>query len=176
MDAARAKATVLPVHVEVDQAREARRGAGKIGTTGRGIGPAYEDKVARRGVRLSDLRNPELLAERLAALAAHHNVWLEAAGSAPVQADEMATQLMGMAEELLSFAGRSWQVLAAAQDARQTILFEGAQGVMLDIDHGTYPFVTSSNTVAGQAATGAIIGAGLPYRGLSLTYQKHDYQ
>ena len=149
---------ILPVHVEVDQAREARRGAGKIGTTGRGIGPAYEDKVARRGVRLSDLRNPELLAERLAALAAHHNVWLEAAGSASVQADEMATQLMGMAEELLSFAGRSWQVLAAAQDARQTILFEGAQGVMLDIDHGTYPFVTSSNTVAGQAATGAGTG------------------
>ena len=149
---------ILPVHVEVDQAREARRGAGKIGTAGRGIGPAYEDKVARRGVRLSDLRNPELLAERLAALAAHHNVWLEAAGSAPVQADEMATQLMGMAEELLSFAGRSWQVLAAAQDARQTILFEGAQGVMLDIDHGTYPFVTSSNTVAGQAATGAGTG------------------
>ena len=149
---------ILPVHVEVDQAREARRGAGKIGTTGRGIGPAYEDKVARRGVRLSDLRDPELLAERLAALAAHHNVWLEAAGSAPVQADEMATQLMGMAEELLSFAGRSWQVLAAAQDARQTILFEGAQGVMLDIDHGTYPFVTSSNTVAGQAATGAGTG------------------
>ena len=149
---------ILPVHVEVDQAREARRGAGKIGATGRGIGPAYEDKVARRGVRLSDLRNPELLAERLAALAAHHNVWLEAAGSAPVQADEMATQLMGMAEELLSFAGRSWQVLAAAQDARQTILFEGAQGVMLDIDHGTYPFVTSSNTVAGQAATGAGTG------------------
>ena len=149
---------ILPVHVEVDQAREARRGAGKIGTTGRGIGPAYEDKVARRGVRLSDLRNPELLAERLAALAAHHNVWLEATGSAPVRADEMATQLMGMAEELLSFAGRSWQVLAAAQDARQTILFEGAQGVMLDIDHGTYPFVTSSNTVAGQAATGAGTG------------------
>jgi adenylosuccinate synthase len=149
---------ILPVHVEVDQAREVRRGAGKIGTTGRGIGPAYEDKVARRGVRLSDLRNPELLAERLAALAAHHNVWLEAAGSAPVRADEMATQLMGMAEELLSFAGRSWQVLAAAQDARQTILFEGAQGVMLDIDHGTYPFVTSSNTVAGQAATGAGTG------------------
>ena len=149
---------ILPVHVEVDQAREAGRGAGKIGTTGRGIGPAYEDKVARRGVRLSDLRNPELLAERLAALAAHHNVWLEAAGSAPVRADKMAAQLMGMAEELLSFAGRSWQVLAAAQDARQTILFEGAQGVMLDIDHGTYPFVTSSNTVAGQAATG--VGTG----------------
>ena len=149
---------ILPVHVEVDQAREASRGAGKIGTTGRGIGPAYEDKVARRGVRLSDLTNPELLAERLAALAAHHNVWLEAAGSAPVRADEMASQLMGMAAELLSFAGRSWQVLAAAQDARQTILFEGAQGVMLDIDHGTYPFVTSSNTVAGQAATGAGTG------------------
>ena len=149
---------ILPVHVEVDQAREISRGASKIGTTGRGIGPAYEDKVARRGVRLSDLRNPQLLAERLEALAAHHNVWLQAAGQPAVNAADMASYLMQMAEELLSFAGRSWQVLAAAQDARQTILFEGAQGVMLDIDHGTYPFVTSSNTVAGQAATGAGTG------------------
>ena len=149
---------ILPVHVEVDQAREISRGASKIGTTGRGIGPAYEDKVARRGVRLSDLRNPELLAERLEALAAHHNVWLQAAGQPAVNAADMASYLMQMADELLSFAGRSWQVLAAAQDARQTILFEGAQGVMLDIDHGTYPFVTSSNTVAGQAATGAGTG------------------
>ena len=149
---------ILPVHVEVDQAREISRGASKIGTTGRGIGPAYEDKVARRGVRLSDLRNPELLAERLEALAAHHNVWLQAAGQPAVNSADMASYLMQMADELLSFAGRSWQVLAAAQDARQTILFEGAQGVMLDIDHGTYPFVTSSNTVAGQAATGAGTG------------------
>ena len=149
---------ILPVHVEVDQAIEISRGASKVGTTGRGIGPAYEDKVARRGVRLSDLRNPQLLAERLEALAAHHNVWLQAAGQPAVNAADMASYLMEMAEELLSFAGRSWQVLAAAQDARQTILFEGAQGVMLDIDHGTYPFVTSSNTVAGQAATGAGTG------------------
>ena len=149
---------ILPVHVEVDQAREISRGASKIGTTGRGIGPAYEDKVARRGVRLSDLRNPQLLAERLEALAAHHNVWLQVAGQPAVNAGDMASYLMEMADELLSFAGRSWQVLAAAQDARQTILFEGAQGVMLDIDHGTYPFVTSSNTVAGQAATGAGTG------------------
>ena len=149
---------ILPVHVEVDQAREISRGARKIGTTGRGIGPAYEDKVARRGVRLSDLCNPELLAERLEVLAAHHNVWLQAAGQPAVNAADMASYLMQMADELLSFAGRSWQVLAAAQDARQTILFEGAQGVMLDIDHGTYPFVTSSNTVAGQAATGAGTG------------------
>ena len=149
---------ILPVHVEVDQAKEISRGASKIGTTGRGIGPAYEDKVARRGVRLSDLRNPQLLAERLEALAAHHNVWLQVAGQPAVNAADMASYLMEMADELLSFAGRSWQVLAAAQDARQTILFEGAQGVMLDIDHGTYPFVTSSNTVAGQAATGAGTG------------------
>ncbi len=149
---------ILPVHVEVDQAREISRGASKIGTTGRGIGPAYEDKVARRGVRLSDLRNPQLLAKRLEALAAHHNVWLKAAGQPAVNVADMASYLMEMADELLSFAGRSWQVLAAAQDARQTILFEGAQGVMLDIDHGTYPFVTSSNTVAGQAATGAGTG------------------
>ena len=149
---------ILPAHVEVDQAREISRGESKIGTTGRGIGPAYEDKVARRGVRLSDLRNPQLLAERLEALAAHHNVWLQVAGKPAVNAADMASYLMEMVDELLSFAGRSWQVLAAAQDARQTILFEGAQGVMLDIDHGTYPFVTSSNTVAGQAATGAGTG------------------
>ena len=149
---------ILPVHVEVDQAREISRGESKIGTTGRGIGPAYEDKVARRGVRLSDLRNPQLLAEQLEALAAHHNAWLQVAGQPAVNAADMASYLMEMADELLSFAGRSWQVLAAAQDARQTILFEGAQGVMLDIDHGTYPFVTSSNTVAGQAATGAGTG------------------
>ncbi len=151
-------ALILPVHQQVDLAREAMRGAGKIGTTGRGIGPAYEDKVARRGVRLSDLRDPALLAERLEVIAAHHNVWLAAAGEGVVSAAEMRAQLQKMADQLLSFAGRSWQVLAAAQDARQSILFEGAQGVMLDIDHGTYPFVTSSNTVAGQAATGSGTG------------------
>ncbi len=151
-------ALILPVHQQIDKVREAMRGAGKIGTTGRGIGPAYEDKVARRGVRLSDLRDPALLQERLEGLAAHHNVWLVAAGQPAVSATKMAEDLLALSEQLLSFAGQSWKLLAQAQDARQSVLFEGAQGVMLDIDHGTYPFVTSSNTVAGQAATGSGTG------------------
>ena len=153
-----AASLILPVHVCVDQAREVLRGADKIGTTGRGIGPAYEDKVARRGIRVSDLADPQLLSERIEALVAYHNVWLAAANEAPVDAAQVTQDLLEIAPELLSYAGRSWQVLAAARKASKRILFEGAQGVMLDIDHGTYPFVTSSNTVAGQAATGS--GAG----------------
>ena len=151
-------ALILPVHIRVDQAREVLRGAEKIGTTGRGIGPAYEDKVARRGIRVSDLADEALLAERISALVAYHNVWLEAANEAPVDAAELTAELLSIAPELLAYAGRSWQVLAEARKQAKRILFEGAQGVMLDIDHGTYPFVTSSNTVAGQAATGSGTG------------------
>jgi len=149
---------ILHVHVKTDQAREKLRGAGKIGTTGRGIGPAYEDKVARRGVRLSDLTDETLLTGRVTALVAHHNVWLEAAGEEPVSADEIVSDLLSMRDSLLGYAQPGWRVLADAIQARKTVLFEGAQGVMLDIDHGTYPFVTSSNTVAGQAATGTGTG------------------
>lgn len=152
---------ILPVHKLVDQAREAARGTLKIGTTGRGIGPAYEDKVARRGLRLSDLYDQTLMRDKLAVLTAHHNIWLDAADSDLVSAEEMADGLLALSNELLTYAGRSWQVLAKAQNQGKTILFEGAQGVMLDIDHGTYPFVTSSNTVAGQAATGAGVGPSL---------------
>ena len=150
---------ILPVHIRIDQMREAvaTRGA-KIGTTGRGIGPAYEDKVARRGIRLSDLHDEAHLRDRLTSLATHHNVWLSAAGEKPVSADEMADQLLVMANDLLAYAGQSWRVLAEAQSQHNLVLFEGAQGIMLDIDHGTYPFVTSSNTVAGQAGTGAGTG------------------
>ena len=152
---------ILPVHVRVDQAREAAAsGKTKIGTIGRGIGPAYEDKVARRGIRLSDLRDEGHLRARLDRLAAHHNVWLEAAREEPVSAEQMAEDLLGMAAELLSYAGQSWRVLAEAQSNHKLVLFEGAQGIMLDIDHGTYPFVTSSNTVAGQAGTGSGTGPG----------------
>ncbi len=149
---------ILNVHVKTDQAREALRGAGKIGTTGRGIGPAYEDKVARRGIRLSDLTDERLLSERVSALVAHHNIWLEAAGEAAVSADDIVADLLSMRDSLLRYAQPGWRVLADAMQGRKTILFEGAQGVMLDIDHGTYPFVTSSNTVAGQAATGTGTG------------------
>ena len=153
-----AAALILPIHVRVDQAREVLRGADKIGTTGRGIGPAYEDKVARRGIRVSDLADPELLAERVEALVAYHNVWLVAANEDPVDATKLVSDLLKLAPELLSYSGRSWQVLEQARNESKRILFEGAQGVMLDIDHGTYLFVTSFNTVAGQAATGS--GAG----------------
>ena len=149
---------ILPVHQAIDAAREVARGDAKIGTTGRGIGPAYEDKVARRAVRLGDLASPDTLAEKLSAMAAHHNVWLAAGGHDLADPVKMHADLMEMRDELLSFSGQSWQVLAEARANNKRVLFEGAQGVMLDIDHGTYPFVTSSNTVAGQAATGSGTG------------------
>ena len=151
---------LLPVHQKIDLAREVLRGADKIGTTGRGIGPAYEDKVARRGLRLSDLRDPALLQSRMRSLVAHHNIWLKAAGEPEISAKKSSEKLLKMADELLSYAGRSWQILSQARAQNKRILFEGAQGIMLDIDHGTYPFVTSSNTVAGQAATGSGTGPG----------------
>ena len=149
---------ILPIHQMVDNARELLRGADKIGTTGRGIGPAYEDKVARRAVRLADLADPAALADKVKALVDYHNIFLKAAGADEANADEIVTSLLGMASELLGYAGRSWQVLGQARAQNKRILFEGAQGIMLDIDHGTYPFVTSSNTVAGQAATGSGTG------------------
>ena len=151
-------ALILPVHQAVDAAREALRGEQKIGTTGRGIGPAYEDKVARRAVRLADLASESALADKLDALVAHYNVWLKAADQPLADARAMGAELLAMRDQLLAFSGQSWRYLADARAANKRILFEGAQGVMLDIDHGTYPFVTSSNTVAGQAATGAGIG------------------
>ena len=149
---------ILPVHQAVDHAREALRGAGKIGTTGRGIGPAYEDKVARRAVRLGDLASEDTLRNKLEALAAHHNVWLRAAGEAEADPAALLDGLMALRDQILPFAGQSWRVLEDARATNRRVLFEGAQGVMLDIDHGTYPFVTSSNTVAGQAATGSGTG------------------
>ena len=151
-------ALILPLHQAIDAAREAARGDARIGTTGRGIGPAYEDKVARRAVRLGDLASPDTLAEKLTALVAHHNVWLAAVGHALADADQMFADLMAMRDELLAFSGQSWQLLADARANSKRVLFEGAQGVMLDIDYGTYPYVTSSNTVAGQAATGSGTG------------------
>ena len=151
-------ALILPVHQAVDHAREALRGAGKIGTTGRGIGPAYEDKVASRAVRLGDLASEDTLRNKLEALAAHHNVWLRAAGEAEADPAALLDGLMALRDQILPFAGQSWRVLEDARATNRRVLFEGAQGVMLDIDHGTYPFVTSSNTVAGQAATGSGTG------------------
>ena len=151
---------ILPVHQRVDQAREIQRGAGKIGTTGRGIGPAYEDKVARRGLRMGDLLDMAALAEKVEALLAHHNVWLTAAGEDAIAVDEIITPLNDMRDALIPYLGEVWSLLDDYRRKGKRILFEGAQGVMLDIDHGTYPFVTSSNTVPGQAAAGSGIGPG----------------
>ncbi len=152
-------ALILPVHGAVDRAREASLGAGKIGTTGRGIGPAYEDKVARRAIRVCDLADTAVLPEKIERLLVHHNALLRGLGAEELVAGDLLDRLNAVAERILPYAGVVWQRLDEARRAGRRILFEGAQGAMLDIDHGTYPFVTSSNTVAAQAAAGAGIGA-----------------
>ena len=149
---------ILPVHAQVDKAREVLRGSGKIGTTGRGIGPAYEDKVARRAIRIADLSDRDVLKKKIEQIVTWHNIFLKASGDEGFTASSVFEQLEPIIPEILSYTGRSWEVLGAAHASGKRILFEGAQGVMLDIDHGTYPFVTSSNTVAAQAATGSGTG------------------
>lgn len=147
---------ILPVHQMVDNALEAARNKDdKIGTTGRGIGPTYEDKVARRGIRVCDLKYPEILREKLHSLMVHHNALLKGVGAEIIDADRVYDDLLQVANDILPYTGVVWKKLDESVREGKKILFEGAQGVMLDIDHGTYPFVTSSNTVAAQAATGA---------------------
>ena len=154
---------ILPLHGELDRARERARaasqtGTGAIGTTGRGIGPAYEDKIARRAVRVCDLAAPDLLARRVDELLLHHNALRRAFGDAPVETAALVTELNALAPKLLPYAEPVWQRLAELRRRGARILFEGAQGAMLDVDHGTYPFVTSSNTLAAAAALGAGTG------------------
>jgi adenylosuccinate synthase len=149
---------ILPLHPALDKAREAARGENKIGTTGRGIGPAYEDKVARRAIRLGDLAEPEVLARKLDELLLHHNTLLAGLGAPTFGKQELLERLLALAPRLLPFAEPVWERLDAAHTEGKRVLFEGAQAVMLDVDHGTYPFVTSSNTVAGNAAAGAGVG------------------
>ena len=149
---------ILPIHAKVDKARELLRGASKIGTTGRGIGPAYEDKVARRALRIGELSDNDILEEKIEQIVSWHNIFLKEVGEDVVSVRTIIDQLLPIIPEILSFSGRSWEALAHAHINGKRILFEGAQGVMLDIDHGTYPFVTSSNTVAAQAATGSGTG------------------
>ncbi len=149
---------ILPIHAKVDKARELLRGLSKIGTTGRGIGPAYEDKIARRALRIGDLSDNGILEEKIEQIVSWHNIFLKEVGEDIVSVRTIIDQLMPIIPEILSFSGRSWEALAHAHINGKRILFEGAQGVMLDIDHGTYPFVTSSNTVAAQAATGSGTG------------------
>jgi adenylosuccinate synthase len=149
---------ILPLHGALDRAREAARGAAKIGTTGRGIGPAYEDKVARRAIRACDLAEPETLSAKLDELLLHHNTLLRGLGADVFAKDALLAQLLEVAPRLLPFVEPVWERLDALRAAGKRILFEGAQAVMLDVDHGTYPYVTSSNTVAATAASGAGVG------------------
>lgn len=150
---------ILPYHIALDLAREAARGNSKIGTTGRGIGPAYEDKIARRGLRFGDLANLERFAERLKIVLEYHNFTLEHYFKVePINFDDVMEQAKQWAEQLLPMAEDVTQLLVKARNSEDNVLFEGAQGTLLDIDHGTYPFVTSSNTTAGAASTGTGIG------------------
>jgi adenylosuccinate synthase len=151
---------ILPLHRNLDLAREQAAGKAKIGTTGRGIGPAYEDKTARRAIRVGDLRDPDLLKDKIEGLLFHHNALLRGLGMPEVDGDELLAELVEIAPKVLPFAATVWQELDQARSRGKRILFEGAQGAMLDLDHGTYPYVTSSNTVAGQAATGSGQGPG----------------
>lgn len=150
---------ILPYHVAIDQAREARRGASKIGTTGRGIGPAYEDKVGRRALRVQDLFDPQTFAERLRENLDYHNfVLTQYLGAKAVDFQETLDTMLSYAARLQPMIADVSQMLYAANREGQKLLFEGAQGTLLDIDHGTYPFVTSSNCVAGAASAGAGVG------------------
>jgi adenylosuccinate synthase len=149
---------ILSLHRELDIAREAARGEEKLGTTGRGIGPAYEDKVGRRAIRICDLSDRDALLPRLKELLLHHNALRRGFGIEDAQAEPLAEALLEIAPKILPFAGQVWRQLDEARRDSRRILFEGAQGALLDIDHGTFPFVTSSNTVAGQAAAGAGVG------------------
>ena len=151
-------ALILPVHSELDGIRENRADGIKIGTTKRGIGPAYEDKVARRAIRVCDLADPENLMARVKNLLHHHNALRKGLGHDPVDEDALYQSLMDVAPKILPFMAPVWKILDDAERAEKRVLFEGAQGAMLDIDHGTYPFVTSSNTIAGQAAAGSGMG------------------
>ncbi len=149
---------ILPLHPALDKAREAARGGDKIGTTGRGIGPAYEDKVGRRSVRLADLAEPDTLSRKLDELLLHHNSLLRGLGAPEFEKQGLLDQLIDWAPRLLPFAEAVWERLDEARRTGRRVLFEGAQAVMLDVDHGTFPYVTSSNTVAGNAAAGSGIG------------------
>ncbi|HEX3952974.1 MAG TPA: adenylosuccinate synthase [Stellaceae bacterium] len=148
-------ALILPSHGRLDRAREERRGAKKIGTTGRGIGPAYEDKVGRRAIRVCDLADPRALGDRIDDLLLHHNALLRGLDAPEVDRDELLDSLREIAPKILPYADQCWRVLDEVKRSGRRILFEGAQAAMLDVDHGTYPYVTSSNTLAGQAAAGS---------------------
>ena len=146
---------ILNLHRRIDQLREDQKGINKIGTTGRGIGPAYEDKIGRRAIRISDLKNDLYLKKKVKSLLDFHNIVLKGLGVEELKVEEILKEINKFKKELLRYAKRVPEVLDKARKERKRILFEGAQGVLLDIDHGTYPFVTSSNTISGSAAVGS---------------------
>ena len=149
---------ILPLHRELDNLREAAAGEGKIGTTGRGIGPAYEDKVGRRAIRVNDLADLSTIGVKVDRLLAHHNALRRGLGVAEIGKASVLADLEAIAPKILPYADAVWDLLDDKRKGGKRILFEGAQGILLDIDHGTYPYVTSSNTVAGQAAAGSGLG------------------
>ena len=151
-------ALILPLHRDLDQAREREAMGGKIGTTGRGIGPAYEDKVGRRAIRVGDLADPAAIEAKLPRLLAHHDALRRGLDLAPVDAAKLKAQLIEIAPKILPYVQPTWRLLDKVAKEGKRILFEGAQGALLDVDHGTYPFVTSSNTAAGQASAGSGLG------------------
>jgi len=151
---------ILPIHGELDRARESANSVAKIGTTGRGIGPAYEDKVGRRSVRVADLADAATLEARVDRALVHHNALRAGLGLPEIDRDGLIAQLREIAPQILPYAAPVWKVLNEHRKAGNRFLFEGAQGALLDINFGTYPYVTSSNVIAGQAATGVGIGPG----------------
>jgi len=151
---------ILPSHGQIDRAREEAKGANKIGTTGRGIGPAYEDKVGRRAIRVCDLADPQTLPAKIDNVLVHHNALLRGLGAPEVEQAPLLKSLIEIAPKVLPYAVPAWRLLDEAKKESKRVLFEGAQGIMLDVDHGTYPYVTSSHTHPGQAASGAGLGPG----------------
>jgi adenylosuccinate synthase len=149
---------ILPFHRDLDAAREAQAGAASIGTTKRGIGPAYEDKVGRRAIRVADLADPDSIAWKIERLTAHHNALRSGLGLPEIDVPGLKRELAEIAPKVLAYAQPAWRVLNAAFEDSKRVLFEGAQGMLLDVDHGTYPFVTSSNVAAGQASAGSGVG------------------
>lgn len=149
---------ILPLHGQMDKAIEEARGKNKIGTTGRGIGPTYEDKIGRRALRLCDLAHTGTLKSKIEKLLFHHNAVHKGIDAPLLKVDDVMQMVEGFAEKLTPFIQPTWRALDAAKQKKQTVLFEGAQGVMLDVDHGTYPYVTSSNTIAASAASGTGVG------------------
>ena len=160
---------ILPFHREMDEIREEAAGKNKIGTTRRGIGPAYEDKVGRRSIRVMDLRSESNLDHRLETVLLHHNAIRKGLGKKIYKKDDLKKELLKIAPEILKYSQPVWLKIDEFKKKKKKILFEGAQGILLDVDHGTYPFVTSSNTVAASAATGSGCGPNTIHYVLGIT-------